>query len=121
MRTGAPPQDVLFLFHSFPELKTRMMPSEQDAYDELRCYTLAHRDPSFIHQHVVDAYTYSGSRDSVPSLAYLRQSGGLLYEKNGRYGEKRDDGAAEKAAPDAGFSDVSTRRRSLSGCRPGRL
>jgi hypothetical protein len=33
------------------------MASEQDAYDELRCYTLAHRDPSFIHQHVVDAFT----------------------------------------------------------------
>ena len=33
------------------------MDSEQDAYDELRCYTLAHRDPSFIHQHVVDAFT----------------------------------------------------------------
>jgi hypothetical protein len=32
------------------------MESEQDAYDELRCYTLAHRDPSFIHQHVVDAF-----------------------------------------------------------------
>lgn len=29
---------------------------EQDAYDELQCYTLAHRDPAFIHQHVVDAW-----------------------------------------------------------------
>lgn len=36
--------------------KTSAMTSEQDAYDELRCYTLAHRDPSFIHQHVVDAF-----------------------------------------------------------------
>lgn len=30
--------------------------SEQDAYNELQGYTLAHGDPSFIHQHVVDAY-----------------------------------------------------------------
>jgi Family of unknown function (DUF5946) len=30
--------------------------SERDAYDELCYYTLAHRDPSFIHQHVVDAF-----------------------------------------------------------------
>jgi hypothetical protein len=28
----------------------------QDAYNELCYYTLAHRDPAFIHQHVVDAY-----------------------------------------------------------------
>ena len=30
--------------------------SDQDAYYELACYTLAHPDPSFIHQYVVDAY-----------------------------------------------------------------
>jgi len=30
--------------------------SEQEAYDELCCYTLAHGAPSFIHQHVVDAF-----------------------------------------------------------------
>jgi hypothetical protein len=28
----------------------------QDAFHELCYYTLAHRDPSFIHQHVVDAF-----------------------------------------------------------------
>ena|SRR5437868_7833724 len=33
------------------------MTSEQIAYDELCCYTLAHRHPSFIHQHVTDAFT----------------------------------------------------------------
>jgi Family of unknown function (DUF5946) len=32
------------------------MPSEQDLFNELFCYTLSHRDPRFIHQHVVDAY-----------------------------------------------------------------
>jgi hypothetical protein len=32
------------------------MGSEQDAYNELSAYTLAHRDPAFIHQHVVDAF-----------------------------------------------------------------
>jgi hypothetical protein len=30
--------------------------SEQAAYEELQCYTIAHRDPAFIHQHVVDAF-----------------------------------------------------------------
>ncbi len=31
--------------------------SEQRAYDELQCYTLAHGDPAFVHQYVVDAWT----------------------------------------------------------------
>ena len=30
--------------------------TSEDAYHELCYYTLAHRDPSFIHQHVVDAF-----------------------------------------------------------------
>jgi hypothetical protein len=30
--------------------------TSEDAYNELCYYTLAHRDPSFIHQHVVDAF-----------------------------------------------------------------
>ena len=30
--------------------------SEQQAYDELQCYTLGHGGPGFIHQHVVDAW-----------------------------------------------------------------
>jgi Family of unknown function (DUF5946) len=30
--------------------------SNQQAYDELCCYTLTHGDPSFIHQHGVDAF-----------------------------------------------------------------
>jgi len=30
--------------------------SEQERYDELACYTLAHPDPGFIHQNIVDAF-----------------------------------------------------------------
>lgn len=30
--------------------------SDQDAYAELSVYTLAHPDPAFIHQHIVDAF-----------------------------------------------------------------
>jgi len=33
-----------------------MTDPERAAYDALCCYTLAHRDPAFIHQHVVDAF-----------------------------------------------------------------
>jgi len=30
--------------------------SDQEAYNELSCYTLTHGDPCFIHQYIVDAY-----------------------------------------------------------------
>lgn len=33
-----------------------MASEEDDAYDELCCYSLAHRGPAFLHQHVVDAF-----------------------------------------------------------------
>jgi len=32
------------------------MTSQQDLYNELAFYTLAHRDPAFIHQNIVDAF-----------------------------------------------------------------
>ncbi len=31
--------------------------TEHDAYNEMQAYTLAHGDPAFIHQHVVDAWS----------------------------------------------------------------
>ena len=33
-----------------------VVPSEEDAYDELQYYTLARGDSTFIHQHVVDGW-----------------------------------------------------------------
>lgn len=45
------------------------MQSEQDAYDELRCYTLAHPDPAFIHQHAVDAFTAQHANDQTKTIA----------------------------------------------------
>ncbi len=32
------------------------MPTEQDLFNELTFYTLAHPDPAFLHQHAVDAF-----------------------------------------------------------------
>jgi hypothetical protein len=42
---------------------------DQDAYDELQCYTLAHADPSFIHQHVVDAFTVQHADERAKPIA----------------------------------------------------
>jgi hypothetical protein len=48
---------------------TRLEPSEQDAYNELQCYTLAHRDPAFIHQHVVDAFSAQHANEETKPIA----------------------------------------------------
>jgi len=43
--------------------------SEQDAYDELRCYTLELGDPAFILQHVVDAFTAQHADERTKPIA----------------------------------------------------
>ena len=45
------------------------MRSDQDLYNELAYYTLAHPDPSFIHQLVVDAYTAQNADANTKPIA----------------------------------------------------
>ena len=45
------------------------MSAEKEAYDELFVYTLTHRDPSFIHQHVVDAYVVQNADTDTKPIA----------------------------------------------------
>lgn len=42
-----------------------------DLYDQLAFYTLAHPDPSFIHQHVVDVYTAQNADDETKPIALV--------------------------------------------------
>ena len=60
------------------------MESDQVKYDELSCYTLAHPDPSFIHQHIVDAYAaqHAGSTTKPITLAFALIGLYLHIEKN---------------------------------------
>src|SRR6266704_2742053 len=44
------------------------MASEKEAYDELCCYTLSHGDPSFIHQHVVDAFMAQNANEQTKPI-----------------------------------------------------
>jgi hypothetical protein len=48
---------------------TSMAPSEQHAYEELQFYTLAHGDPAFIHQHVVDAWLAQHADERTKPIA----------------------------------------------------
>ena len=61
-----------------------MTPDLDDLYHELSYYTLAHRDPSFIHQHIVDAYTAQHANETTKPIAVVFALIGLYLhiEKN---------------------------------------
>lgn len=56
----------------------------QEKFNELTYYTLAHPDPAFIHQHIVDAFTaQTAHKDSKPIGVAFALIGLCLYlEKN---------------------------------------
>jgi hypothetical protein len=45
------------------------MAATQDLYNDLAYYTLSHSDPSFIHQHVVDAFTAQSADEFTKPIA----------------------------------------------------
>jgi hypothetical protein len=47
------------------------MPSDQDLYNELAFYTLAHVDPAFIHQNVVDAFAAQTAGPSTKPITIV--------------------------------------------------
>src|ERR1039457_432269 len=47
------------------------MTSEVGLYHELTYYTLAHGDPAFIHQHVVDAYAAQNADETTKPIAIV--------------------------------------------------
>jgi hypothetical protein len=58
--------------------------SPQDAYYQLSYYTLAHKDPEFIHQHIVDAYAAQTADESTKPIKLIFALIGLYLavEKN---------------------------------------
>lgn len=56
----------------------------QEQYYELSFYTLAHKGPNFIHQHIVDAYTaQTADTDTKPIAIFFALAGLYLFvEKN---------------------------------------
>lgn len=65
------------------------MPADQDLYNELAYYTLAHGDPAFIHQHVVDAFTAQHADENSKPIAVVFALIGLyLYLEKGFTGRQ---------------------------------
>jgi Family of unknown function (DUF5946) len=64
-----------------------MTTEAQEAYYELSYYTLAHPDPSFIHHHIVDAYTAQCADEGTKPIAVAFSLIGLcLYVEDHRSG-----------------------------------
>ncbi len=65
------------------------MPSDQDLYNELAFYTLAHGDPAFIHQNVVDAFAAQTADESTKPITIVFALIGLyLYVEKGFTGKQ---------------------------------
>ncbi len=98
----------------------RIVPAEQDAYDELQCYTLAHRDPAFIHQHVVDAWTAQHADEQTKPIAlafalfglYLHVEKGL----SGRHVQRAHMALARKGVTWPAFA-LPANRGAISAAR----
>jgi len=60
-----------------------------DLYNQLAFYTLAHPDPSFIHQHAVDAYTAQNADNTTKPIALVFALIGLyLHVEKGYTGKQ---------------------------------
>ncbi|HEX8993634.1 MAG TPA: DUF5946 family protein [Candidatus Paceibacterota bacterium] len=63
--------------------------SSQEAYNELSLYTLARKDASFIHQHIVDAFTAQNADEHTKPIALTFALVGLyLYIEKGYTGKE---------------------------------
>ena len=74
------------------------MGSEQDAYHELSAYTLTHGDPTFIHQHVVDAWAAQHAVEGVKPIGLTFALAGLyLHLEKGFTGRQVQRGHMQMA------------------------
>ncbi len=65
------------------------MRSPHEAYNELCAYTLAHGDPAFIHQHVVDAFAAQQADENTKPITLTFALIGLyLHVQKGRSGRR---------------------------------
>lgn len=63
--------------------------TNDELYDELAYYTLSHPDPSFLHQHVVDAYAAQCASEDTRTIQIVFGLVGLyLYLEKGFSGRK---------------------------------
>jgi Family of unknown function (DUF5946) len=92
--------------------------TDEELYHELAYYTLSHPDPSFIHQHVVDAYAAQHASDQTKAIQLVFALVGLyLYLDKGFTGrqvQKAHMQLAKRRKHWESYRFPQTRARSLS-------
>jgi Family of unknown function (DUF5946) len=69
--------------------QTHFVMTDEEFYNELAYYTLSHPDPSFIHQHVVDAYAAQCASEKTKAIQVVFALVGLyLYVEKGFTGRQ---------------------------------
>lgn len=72
--------------------------TDEDAYNELSLYTLAHASPEFIHQYIVDAYAAQhADADSKPVYLAFALAGLYLHNEKGCSGKEVQNAHRELA------------------------
>lgn len=75
-------------------------PTEQDLLNELSCYTLAHGDAAFLHQHVVDAWAaQNATPESKPIQIMFALIGLYLHLERGFTGRQVQRAHMQLATP----------------------
>jgi hypothetical protein len=70
----------------------------QEQYNELAYYTLAHPDPAFIHQHLVDAFGAQNAEEGMKPIGLMFALAGLyLAVEKGYTGKQVQDAHIEMA------------------------
>jgi hypothetical protein len=83
-------------------------PADDEAYQELAAYTLSHGDPSFLHQHVIDAHGAQCAAAGDPPIQLAFALIGLyLYLERGFTGTRGAACAHAVERPHAHVADVS--------------
>jgi uncharacterized protein DUF5946 len=78
------------------------MTSEREAYDELSFYTLSLRDATFIHQHIVDAFTAQNANADTKPIAITFSLVGLYLHIEEKFSGKEVQRAHMKLAKQGG-------------------
>jgi len=71
---------------------------DRELYNELACHTLAHGDPSFIHQYIVDAYAAQHADEKTKPIGLAFALVGLYLHIERHYSGKEVQRAHMKLA-----------------------
>jgi hypothetical protein len=78
------------------------MTAEQEAYEALSYYTLEHRDPAFIHQHIVDTFTAQNANEQTKPIAVTFALVGLYLHVEHQFSGKQVQRAHMQLAKQGG-------------------